>query len=205
MFSADENCAATGLLVYRIATLFQVEIDMVAAMGIFTSLVADTGWFRYGNTDAETLSVAAELVAIGVQPAVLFREIFQNHPAEHPSRVARMLTRLEYFADGRLALADLPLSAGDASEPVDTDDVHDLLRSVGQVEVVLLLQEVEPKISKLSARSKSSYNVAALAQRFGGGGHRRAAGATLHGALAGARRELLDAALAEFEPGGKLV
>lgn len=195
----DADCAATGLLVHRIANLFQVEIDMVAAMGIFTSLVADTGWFRHGNTDAETLSVAAELVAIGVEPAVLFREIFQNHPAQHPQRVARMLTRLAYFADGRLALAYLPLSEGDACEPVDTDDVHDLLRSVGRVEVVLLLQEVEPEVSKLSARSKSSYDVAALAQRFGGGGHRRAAGATMHGPLADARQQLLDAALAEFE------
>lgn len=199
----DETCAATGLLVHRIANLFEIEIDLVAAMGIFTSLVADTGWFRYGNTDSETLSVAAELVAIGVKPDVLFREIFQNHPAEHPSRVARMLSRVEYFADGRLALADLPLSEGDPSEPVDTDDVHDLLRSVGQVEVVLLLQEVEPEITKLSARSKSGYDVAALAQRFGGGGHRRAAGATMHGSLAGTRQQLLDAALAEFERGGK--
>jgi len=199
----DETCAATGLLVHRIAKLFEVELDMVAAMGVFTSLVADTGWFRYGNTDSETLSVAAELVAIGVQPDVLFREIFQNHPPEHPSRVARMLSRVEYFAEGRLALADLPLSAGDASEPVDTDDVHDLLRSVGRVEVVLLLQEVEPEITKLSARSKSGYNVAALARHFGGGGHRRAAGATIRGSLAGARQQLLEAALAQFGQGGK--
>jgi phosphoesterase RecJ-like protein len=72
------------------------------------------------------------------------------------------------------------------------------------VEVVLLLQEVAPEITKLSARSKSGYNVAALAQRFGGGGHRRAAGATMHGPLAGTRQQLLDAALAEFERGGKL-
>ncbi len=200
----DEHCAATGLLVHRIAKLLEVQIDMVAAMGIFTSLVADTGWFRYGNTDAETLSVASELVAIGVQPDVLFGEIFQNHPAEHPSRVARMLNRVEYFADGRLALADLPLSEADGLEPVDTDDVHDLLRSVAQVEVVLLLQELEPEVSKLSARSKTSYNVAALAQCFGGGGHRRAAGATLHGALADTRQELLDAALVLFEREGKL-
>jgi phosphoesterase RecJ-like protein len=194
----DVSAAATGLLVRRIARALGVELDRVAAEGVFTSLVTDTGWFKYSNTDRETLATAAELVAAGVDPAALYRAIYQQKSAAHPLGIARLLERVEYHAGGRLALVTLPLALGAPPEAVDTDEVLDILRSVGAVEVVLLLRETPEGAIKLSARSKTDYDVNALARAFGGGGHVKASGATLQGTLDEARARLLPVAVAGF-------
>ena len=190
----DVSASATGLLVHRILELLGIEIDRVAATAIFTSLVTDTGWFRYSNTDAETLALAARLVQRGVKPSELFRALFQRRPPDEPLALAGVLSRLEYFAAGRLAVVDQPLS-GVAHVLEDGDPLLDILRSVGPVEVVLYLREVEPGKVKLSARSKSAFDVNALARRFGGGGHVKAAGATIDGPLAEVKKRLVAAAL----------
>lgn len=193
----DETAAATGLIVDRIARMAGVELDEVARLGVFTSLVTDTGWFKYGNTDAETLAVAWRLVRDGLQPSEVFRAIYQRRDAEHPLLVGEALTRTEYHAGGRLALLSIPL-AGAGRRDLDSDDVLDVVRSVDRVEVVALLRETSNGSCKLSARSKGDYDVRELAAVFGGGGHLKASGATLDGPLEDARERLLRAALEGF-------
>jgi phosphoesterase RecJ-like protein len=189
----DPTAAATGLIVHRIAAELEVELDAVAAHGVFTSLVADTGWFRYSNTDEEVLRVAADMVARGVDVARVYGALQQRQPAEHPLATGRLLTGTRYHFGGRLAVATLPFDPGRAEEP-DVDDALDVLRSVESVEVVLVLRETEEGTCRLSARSKGDFDVDALARRFGGGGHRRASGATLDGPLEDAARRLTAAA-----------
>ncbi|MFN0006396.1 MAG: DHH family phosphoesterase [Planctomycetota bacterium] len=194
----DPGAAATGILVHRIAKALAVRLDPVAARGVFTSIVTDTGWFKYSNTDAETLRVASEMVSLGVDPNRIYSALFQTRPRIHPVFVGRLLSRAEFLAGDRLAVVDLPLSEGLKSEELDSDDVLDLLRSVGAVEVVLYLRELADGTCKLSARSKGDYDVNALARRFGGGGHKKAAGATLDGPLAQVRPRVVAAALEGF-------
>jgi phosphoesterase RecJ-like protein len=195
----DVGASATGLLVYRVARALGVALDPVAAQGVFTSLVTDTGWFRYSNTDAETLAVASELVAGGVDPSRLFKAIFQRNDPRQPRAIAELLGRLEYSVDGRLAVVDWPLCNGTESALHDGDLVLDILRSVGPVEVVVFLRETEDGACKLSARSKGNYDVQALASEFGGGGHVRASGATIKGPLAEVRARVVAAAVARFD------
>jgi phosphoesterase RecJ-like protein len=195
----DVSAAATGLLVRRIARALDVRLDEVAAWAVFTSLVTDTGWFRYSNTDAETLSLAAELIELGVRPAELFGMLYQQNALAEPRALGAQLERLEYFAGGRLALIAQPARA---PAPRDTDALLDIVRSVGDVEVVLYLKELEDGLCKLSARSKTGYDVNALARRFGGGGHKKAAGATIPGPLNEVKRLLVEAALEGFEGNG---
>jgi len=197
----DVTASATGLLVYRIGRELGVEPDLVIARAVFTSLVTDTGWFRYSNTDAETLSVAAELVRHGVVASDMFRAIHQRARATEPAAMARSLARTEYHADARLAVVDIPLPKNGEPELVDTDSVLDIVRSVDTVEVVLLLRERADRTVKLSARSKTSYDVNALARKFGGGGHAKAAGATIPGRLADVHRRMIEEAVAGFSPG----
>ena len=198
----DSGASATGLLVYRIARALGAPLDVVAARGVFTSLVTDTGWFKYSNTDAESLEVAGEMVRLGVNPAEIYNALFQQRSRMHPPVVGRLLARVEYFADGRLAYVDQPVSEADSSEHADTDEVLDVLRSVRTVEVVLYLRELKDGTCKLSARSKTSYDVHALARKLGGGGHKKAAGATLAGKLADVRAKVLAAALEGFDSNG---
>ncbi len=207
----DVTASATGLLVYRIARALEVELDACSAAGVFTSLVTDTGWFKYSNTDAETLRVAGELAARGVDPNTLFGSIYQRRSREHPSHTARILGTTEYHCGGRLAVILSPRSEDGGAVAPDPDDALDLVRSVGTVEVVLYLRELARGNVKLSARSKTDYDVNALARRFGGGGHKKASGATIEGELEDVLESLVEAAAAGFtsaegsaEGGGRL-
>jgi phosphoesterase RecJ-like protein len=137
----DPKASATGLLVWRMAKALGVEFDAAGARGVFTSLVTDTGWFKYSNTDAESFLAVSEMLAAGVEPAVLFNSIYQRNSRDEPRGVARALSRLEYFEAGKLAVIDLPLAAPGEAELADSDAVLDLVRAVQSVEVVLFLRE----------------------------------------------------------------
>jgi len=194
---SDVRASATGLLVWRIAESLGIELDPLACEGVFTSIVTDTGWFKYSNTDAETLRVSAQLVERGVSPSALFAKIFQRRGSGYPVHVGRALEGVVYHADGRLAVVTVPLDDV-SSGHVEMHDILDVLGSVGNVEVVLLLRETGRGTCKLSARSKTTFDVSELARRFGGGGHARASGARLQGTLAEAQSELVSAVLEGF-------
>ncbi|MBK7878170.1 MAG: bifunctional oligoribonuclease/PAP phosphatase NrnA [Planctomycetes bacterium] len=191
----DVRAAATGLLVRRIARALDAPLDRVAAEGVFTSIVTDTGWFKYSNTDAETLAVAAEMVELGVEPNRLYDALYQQRSREHPVHVGRLLARTDYLADARLAVVAWPQAEVVESDLVDTDEVLDILRSVRSVEVVIFLRELKTGHVKASVRSKTEFDAQALCRQFGGGGHRKAAGATIAGNLDTVRPRVQAAAL----------
>jgi len=197
----DVSASATGILVWRILKALGAPLDEVAARAVFTSLVTDTGWFRYSNTDSETLAVAAELVGLGVDASSIYGALYQRRNMNEPLALAAVLGRVEYLAEGRLAVLDQPLGNGGAPALDDGDPVLDILRAVGAVEVVLYLREVEPGVCKLSARSKGEFDVNRLARRFGGGGHRKASGATVRGPLALIRQQVAAEAVHQLENG----
>jgi len=191
----DTGASATGVLVYRLAQKLGVVLDVVAARGVFTSIVTDTGWFRHPNADAETFAVASALVALGVDPAGVYATLHQRRGSDHPLALARALDRLRYYADGRLAVVGLAHGVGSGGGPADGVEVLDILRSVGRVEVVLLLRATAEGTCRVSMRSKTDFDVEALARQFGGGGHVRAAGAEVPGALDDVELRLVSAAL----------
>ncbi len=194
----DSGASATGILVRRMAKAFQLETNAAMAYGFFTSLVSDTGWFKYSNTNAECFETATEAAQAGVDPSRLYNSIYQRQAREHPLGMARALTHLQYHAQGRLAVLAMPAPRAGEPDLVETDDLLDLLRSVRTVEVVIFLREQKDGSVKLSARSKTGFDVNKLARRFGGGGHAKASGATLRTSLAASRDALVASALEDL-------
>jgi phosphoesterase RecJ-like protein len=179
----DSAAPASGALVYRLAKKMGIVLPKPALEAVFVSITTDTGWFKYSNTDRETFEIASELTAAGVEPSRVYNRLFQTNPADYPIGIGVAMRSLQYAAGGKLAIAtlrarDLEAAGAQLSE---TDDVLDLLRSVDKVEVVLLFREVQSGRAKCSARSKGSLDVNELMRRFGGGGHKKAAGADLPG------------------------
>lgn len=200
----DVTASSTGILVHRMARELGARLDAAAALGVFTSLVTDTGWFKYSNTDAESLRVASEMVELGVDPARVFAAVFQRAARDRPLGIARALSLLRYHAEGRLAVVALPAAAPGEAELGDGDEVLDLMRAVERVQVALFLRQSRGGEIKLSARSKGEVDVDRLARRFGGGGHTRASGASLAGSLEERTAAVVAAALealAEAEVG----
>lgn len=197
----EPEASATGLLAYRLLRELDAPIGPEAALGLYTAIATDTGFFRYSNTDVATFEAATELVRAGAYPYAVHHALNENSP---PSRLRMMhvaLGLLEYFGDGRIGLIGLDAEAfreADANGE-DAEGLVDLPRSVAMVEVAVLLRPTaEGTAYKASLRSKQQADVARIAERLGGGGHARAAGCTLEGPLDQARDRLVSAVQEEL-------
>jgi phosphoesterase RecJ-like protein len=170
--------ASTGDMVYELAKALEADISLEAANCLYAAIVSDTGSFKYSSTTATTFAIAGELVAKGVNPEQVAGKIFDNFTESRLQLLQKVLSTLELFADGRLAMitATRPMFETTGAGPEDTESFINYPRSLGSVKVAVLLKEKEGIIG-VSMRSKGSrYDVAEIARKLGGGGHRNAAG-----------------------------
>ncbi|MCA8952426.1 MAG: bifunctional oligoribonuclease/PAP phosphatase NrnA [Planctomycetes bacterium] len=189
----DATAAATGALVRRLFREFEVPLDVVAAEGVFLSLVSDTGWFRYSNTDAEVLGMASELVAAGVDVGAIYDSLYRRQHRDSAAVLTSALQRHRFECGGRLAIVPLDKSVMERAVRIDfdTDSVLEPLRSLDGVDIVALLKERFDGTVKLSMRARTDVDVQAICKTFGGGGHKRASGATMHMSLAEAEKAVI--------------
>jgi bifunctional oligoribonuclease and PAP phosphatase NrnA len=179
---ADERAAATALLVYELLPRLGAQLTPEIAACLYCGLAGDTGFFTFQNTNAEVLSVAAELVATGADPY----EIHRRSQARLPLSAIRLrgyaLMATEVAGGGRLAYSVLRrgdfLASGAGAD--QTEGVVDLLRSVAGAEVFVLFTQTPEGDWRLSFRSEH-LDVGRVAQELGGGGHKTAAGCRLTG------------------------
>lgn len=181
----DSAAPATGALVHDLYEALAMQPSRLAAEGVFLSLVSDTGWFRYSNTDARTLALAAKLVEAGVRPDRVFDELYRRCDPRTVAFLSSALATHEFRLNHRLAVATLDKSAMEQAGRIqfDTDQLLEPIRSVIGVEVAALFKELYSGGVKLSLRATGDVDVQAIASVFGGGGHRKAAGATLKMAM----------------------
>ena len=160
------------------------EPDRGAANALFCAIMTDTGSFRYSNTSASALEAASYLVDKGARPADLSNEIYYSHPAGRMMLAAKVLSTLELTCNGQVAMVRLTrtMLKEVGGEMSWADEFIEFPRSIRGVEVALLFKETsEEREIKVSLRSKTRLDVAAIAERFCGGGHPHAAGLTLSG------------------------
>ena len=193
----DSSAPATGAMVYEIYQALGLDISRLAAEGVFLSLVSDTGWFRYSNTDARTLALASDLVASGVRPDRMFDELYRRSDPRTVSFLSSSLDTHQFRLQGRLVVASLDKSAVERAGRIgfDTDQLLEPIRSVAGVEVAALFKELTSGAVKISLRATGDVDVQAIASVFGGGGHRKAAGATLQTSI----REAITAVTEEVQ------
>lgn len=188
--------AATGEIVSELLDQWPVELDKAIATALYLAIVTDTGWFQFSNTRPYTLRLAARLMEAGVETDALYQSLYQSERAERVALQTRAQGSMEFFAEGRLAI--MRLSRRDFEETKagvpDTENVVNVPLQVRSVEVAMLFVEPrEPGPIRVSLRSKGHVDVAAFAERFGGGGHARAAGLKFNGSLAAASEQVTAA------------
>jgi len=184
----DVGAAASGTLALRFVEeeFGLMDLPIEAYEAAFVALMTDTGWLKYSNARPEAWAAAAALAARGLDTSRLHAAIYQQAEPGRPAGVRAALEHLEYFQDGRIALAwtsheELTLAGGSLE---DTDEVLDLLRAVGRVEAVGLVTERPDGRVKVSFRSKERLDVYRIARGLGGGGHARASGASFAAGVA---------------------
>jgi len=198
MLFVDAKAAAVCEVIARLIDVLGVEIDDTIALPLFLGVASDTGWFRFSNTSAATHELAARLMRTGVDHAALYRLTEQGERIEKLELMKRALNSMELVAGG--AAAVITLRHDDFDEvgalPEDTERFVDIPQAVGDVKVVVLLSEPRAGTTRMSFRSKpgdDAINVSELAQRFGGGGHARAAGAKADRPIDAVRQDVVEA------------
>lgn len=186
---------STSVMVYRLLREMGVSLDRAMATALYGGIVGDTGGFRYANTTPETFTIAAELVELGIDHALIARQIFASKPIEFLRLLGYALSNLKSDLEGRLVW--LKVSHEDfvrwGADPAETDQLIQYARMVNTARIALLFREVKPREIRIGFRS-DSIDVGKLAARFGGGGHKLAAGAKLSGSLDEAVEKVLAAA-----------
>jgi phosphoesterase RecJ-like protein len=186
----DPSAAATCQIVHALIQELGVEPTNRARHAMYVGLASDTGWFRFSNTTAPVLRMAADLIDAGVNHAELHTATEQGERPQKLALMQRALANLQFIADNRAAV--MSLEAKDFSDtgarPEETERFVDLPQLVGSVQAVAMIIETKPgKLIRISFRSKpgpKAIDVNQLAQKFGGGGHARASGAKATGDLA---------------------
>lgn len=190
----DPTAEATGRLVYEALQALPWQLTPSAAEALFVAVAMDTGWFRFANVRPATLALAAELVQAGARPEILYEQLFERNSLGRLKLMGLVLERLQVTHGGRVAYTEIHRGDYEAvgAVPQDSEDLVNFTRSVAGVEIGLFFLEQPRGGIKVSFRSRGP-DVARLAERFGGGGHKLASGATLTTTLPAARAAVLAA------------
>ncbi|MFH1267320.1 MAG: DHH family phosphoesterase [Planctomycetota bacterium] len=190
----NTEAEATGRLVAEAAGQLKVEITPEIARALFAAVATDTGWFRFSSTSADTYRLAAQLAAAGAKPDQVYKDLYENDTLARLQLIGRAMARVETELDGRLIHTWLERADFDAvvAIPQDSEDVINMTLSVGGTQVAVILVEQPGGGFKISFRSRSDFDCRLVAEQFGGGGHKKAAGAFLDEPLASAQSKVLD-------------
>ncbi|MFH1784694.1 MAG: bifunctional oligoribonuclease/PAP phosphatase NrnA [bacterium] len=180
----DPKASSTCELIYRILNSSQKNITSKEAMCLYTGIMTDTGGFQQANTTAEVHSIIADLIQKGVNPCSLGQKVYCSRKPSQMKLIGLALSTLEVDSSGQVLYFDVSNSmyqkAGSA--PEETEGIIDFLNYVKGIKVIILFKQTEKKdLVKISLRSRSNINVNTIAKRFGGGGHKKAAGCTVVG------------------------
>ena len=189
------SASSTAEMVWQLSKDLGAEITPEIAKALYVGLVTDTGRFMYENTTPAAHEMAAELIAAGVEPHTVYRELYEDLPFRRLQLLQRALASVERHDDGAITVAHL--TKGDYEETgaleTDSEGVVDHMRAVEGTRVAVLVRELladdREGMRKVSLRATDgSVDVSRIARAFSGGGHPQAAGFS----TATPYRELVD-------------
>lgn len=191
----EPDATASGQMVYEIIRAWGLPISREIAVCLYTTLLTETGSFRYSNTKPATLRMAADLLEVGVQAAVVSQAIYDRNSPGRLKLLGEVLRGLERHPGGKIAWVTITqdMFRTTGTSPEDTEEMVNYPRSLKGVEVAVLFREVNSTQFKVSLRSQGRVNVANVAETFGGGGHRNAAGCTVKADLVTVKARVLGA------------
>ncbi|MFH0826685.1 MAG: bifunctional oligoribonuclease/PAP phosphatase NrnA [Candidatus Omnitrophota bacterium] len=182
-------------MIYRLYKELRIGFDRETALFLYVGLLTDTGSFRYSNTTARVHEAVAELLQFHLDVSQIYRCVYKNMSFQDIKLLANILSGIKVGERGRLAWAQVRKSlllkrkvSFDLSE-----EILSLMRAMKDVEVCVLFKEnlkTKDQI-RVNFRSQGKADVNKIAAYFGGGGHKTASGATLHGSLSTATKEVL--------------
>jgi phosphoesterase RecJ-like protein len=192
----EPESSSTGEMVFRLLEDAGLPIGADVAGNIFAAIQTDTGSFRYSNTTAEALRIAAALMELGADPWEISRQVMNSYSLPRLQLLEMALSTIEFHHEGSIAsmILSREMFQKTGAQQADSERFVDYPRFIFGVELGVLIREIGKNDCKFSLRSNSWLNVARLASRFGGGGHVRAAGFRFQGSLKDVKNDFLKEA-----------
>jgi phosphoesterase RecJ-like protein len=189
------DAAATAEILFELIQHLGLTLDGSVSNALYTGIMTDTGGFRYSNTTPNVMQMAATLIASGAQGHILAEKLLESMTYSQLELLKRSLNNLHFREDKRVAWMSVSLAdiAATAAVIADLEGLVNYARNVEGVEVGLLFKQQADNAYKVSFRSAGLVDVASIAKSFGGGGHKRAAGASLEGSLEEVQTKVLSA------------
>jgi bifunctional oligoribonuclease and PAP phosphatase NrnA len=191
----DPTAAATAELLVLFQQQANLPLNKDIAVCLLVGIITDTGSFQYTNTTPRCMAVAAVLLQAGAIPEPIVQHIYRSRPLAMVRFQARVIDNAQLACSGRLiwSYATAATLAETGAIPEMDDGLSGIMRDIEGVQVAAFFKSYdEPGITRLSLRAAAPYNAAEICQRFGGGGHARAAGATIHMPIEAAMQEVVS-------------
>lgn len=192
----DKYAAANCEIIYKLLMRMGVNFTKQIVDCLYTGISTDTGCFRYTNTTADTFRIAASLVELGCNSAYINKVMFETKSKEKIMLEREVYDTITYCADGKCAIVWVTLDML-KSLNIGEDEIEGLASIPRQIEGVLIgitMKEKEGGFFKISVRTNDDIDAAKFCSKFGGGGHKAAAGCSINGSLEDVRSQLIKAA-----------
>lgn len=190
----DPTASSSAEQVFNVFTHFKELPTPAEATCLYVGLVTDTGKFQHSNTTPSALRMAASLLEAGVKPPVIYDLLYATQPLSALRLLGAALSTLTLHAEGRIATITVTHETyrQTGSGATETEGIINYAMMVPGVQAAVMFRETDdPSSVKVSLRSKGSFDVNKVANGFGGGGHKNAAGCSYRGTVDEARAALV--------------
>jgi phosphoesterase RecJ-like protein len=192
----DASASATGQVIYRLLRELGAPISPAVATDLYAALFTDTGGFRHENTTEASLRLAAALVAAGADPGWVALKSYKSRSLAQVRLEGMAVAQMHSEMDGRLLWSEVThqMLEQAGADLQDSEGIIDALQSIATMQIAILFKEHTADRTKISVRSRDPIDATDVCTPFGGGGHRRAAGAEFGDPLPVAERKVLEVA-----------
>jgi len=187
------QAAATGIMIFYLIKKLGIKLTEEIAINLYAAIAIDTGTFRYSNTTAEVLNIAAQLVKAGANPAVISQNLYETWSEQRFLLLCMALGTLEIHDSVAVIHVTKEMFDKTQAKPDDTENFVGFPRMIKDIKISAFFREDNDNKWKISLRSKGDINVATIAKSFNGGGHKNAAGFEIRASLESAKEALLKA------------
>jgi len=191
----DSTASAVGEMIFNLVKAIGGRVTREIAECVYMALVTDTGSFHFSNTTDRTLKVASELIKAGAKPAAISEAVYNNYPWSRIELMRQVMSTVKRDESGKVASLRQTLKMREEAEAVDGDNngFVNIPLAARDILACVYMREIGDNAYRVSLRSKGDINVARIAERWGGGGHRNAAGLRIEGDWDEKEGELVEA------------
>lgn len=169
----DSSLASASEVLYKILKINNFELNKEIASALYTGLLSDTGGFRFKNTKPIDLQIASELSEYGIDVSYLMNKVFFSKSFQDVTKYAEIVSRIELIQNKKLAV----LYHDEVIDPItEHDPIMEAMDSIIESKINVFVRKIGKNKLRLSIRSKSDFNAADFVGKYGGGGHKMAAG-----------------------------